>query len=130
VTRLTANRYHDLCILAGEKLDHPKPAIEKVGSYCGWPTVVYMLGHRDPVTNALIVDYVGSAVRPKSDASERIREHLQEAEKRQQFTCQVVMPLRDDLPMEEVRRLEGVVARVLGVPRWCRRVPGGQRLKR
>jgi hypothetical protein len=30
------------------------------------------------------------------------------------------------LEAPEVRRIEGVVARALGVPRWCKRVPGGQ----
>lgn len=128
MTHLTANRYRNLCSLAGDKLDHPVPAIYEVGSFCGWPTAVYMLGHRDPVTDGLVVDYVGSAVRPGSDASVRIREHLRDMGKRQRFTCQVVMPLRRDLPVSEVRQLEGAVARHLGVPRWCQRVPGGRGL--
>jgi hypothetical protein len=42
------------------------------------------------------------------------------------FTDQVVLPLKSDLHVDEVRRLEGVVARALGVPRWLRRVPGGR----
>lgn len=123
--RLSANRYHDLCVVAGERLDHANPFISKVGSDCRWPSVIYMLGHRHPASGALIIDYVGSAVR-YPDASARIREHLRDEAKRERFTCQVVMPLRKDLPVEEVRRLEGVVARVLGIPRWCRRVPGGR----
>lgn len=127
MTRLTANRYHDLCVLAGKRLDHPNPIIRRVGAFCDWPTVVYMLGHRHPSSGTFIVDYVGSAVRHKSDASARIREHLLDDAKYERFTCQVVMPLRKDLSVREVRRLEGTVARQLGIPRWCQRVPGGRR---
>lgn len=123
--RLSASRYHDLCVVAGELLDHAKPLISKVGSYCHWPIVIYMLGHRHPASGALIIDYVGSAIR-YPDASARIREHLRDKTKRERFTCQVILPLRKDLPSEEVRRLEGIVARMLGIPRWCQRVPRGR----
>jgi len=126
VSRLTANRYRDLCALVGDALDHLRPEIRPVGSPCNWSSVIYLLGHRHPVSNAFIVDYVGSACRPTSDAGARIREHLADAGKRARFTCQVVLPLREDLPVADVRRLEGVVARALDVPRWCQRVPAGR----
>lgn len=123
---LTASRYRDLCALVNNALDHPRPLIQEVGSDCRWPVVIYLLGHRDPVTNALVIDYVGSAFRQKSDASSRFREHLQHPRKAKRFSCQVVLPLRIGTELSEVRRLEGVVARALGIPRWCQRVPGGR----
>ncbi|GAA0602381.1 hypothetical protein HPO96_19600 [Kribbella sandramycini] len=127
MTRLTAGRYRDLCAIAGDALDHPSPEIRKAGSDFGWTVAVYLLGHRDPVTNKLIIDYVGSAVRPSSDAGARTREHLRDLQKKERFTCQVALPLRRDLAVGDVRRLEGEIARALGVPRWCQRVPGGRR---
>ncbi|MET9269805.1 hypothetical protein [Kribbella sp. NPDC003557] len=128
MTRLTAPRYRDLCAVAGKALDHPSPTIRRAGSAFGWPIAVYLLGHRDPITNGFIVDYVGSAYRPKSDAGDRTREHLRDLDKKERFTCQVMLPLRRDLPVSDVRRIEGAIARVLGVPRWCQRVPGGRRI--
>lgn len=123
MSRLSARRYHELCDVLGTALDHPKPAIQRVGARVGWPVAVYLLGHRDPVDHKLMVDYVGSTVRLNTDASSRIRVHLRDAEKRKRFTCQVILPLRRDLPDDEVRQYEGQVARALGVPRWCNRIP-------
>jgi hypothetical protein len=126
VTRLTASRYRDLCVLVNDALDHRSPLIQEVGSECQWPIAIYLLGHRDPVTNAFVVDYVGSAFRRTSDASSRVREHLHDPRKYKRFSCQVVLPLRKETELREVRRLEGVVARALGTPRWCQRIPGGR----
>ncbi len=125
-TRLTATTYRDLCALVAGALDHPRPRVQQIGTRCDWPVGIYLLGHRHPVSSAFIVDYVGSAVRRSSDMSNRIRESLLVEAKRERFTCQVILPLRPDTALAEVRRLEGAVARSLDVPRWCRRIPGGQ----
>lgn len=127
MSRLGAKRYGQLCALVGSALDHPEPAVRTVGAHVGWPVAVYMLGHREPGSKIFTVDYVGSAIRRNSDVSARIREHLTDPRKRRQFTGQVILPLRHDLSVELVRKLEGTVARSLAVPRWCQRVPGGQR---
>jgi hypothetical protein len=100
--------------------------VQEIGTNCNWPVGVYLLGHRHPASGALIVDYVGSAVRRSTDISDRVRESMLIEAKRQRFTSQVILPLRRDTALEEVRRLEGAVARSLNVPRWCQRVPGGQ----
>ncbi|MGY4645037.1 hypothetical protein [Cellulomonas sp. URHB0016] len=126
MSQLTASRYRDLCALVGEALDHPRPQLAEVGALVKWPVAIYVLGHRHPASGVFLADYVGSAVRLKTDVSARIRSHLDVPAKRQVFTCQVVLPLRPTLDPAEVRRLEGVVARALGVPRWCQRVPGGR----
>lgn len=123
---LTTAGYRDLCALAGAALDRPRPVVQEAGALCGSAVAVYLLGHRDPVTNGFVVDYVGSAVRPSSDVRVRVREHLRDARKRARFTHQVLLPLDPTTSASGVRRLEGEVARALGVPRWCIRVPGGK----
>ncbi|MEU8232837.1 hypothetical protein AB0C12_24925 [Actinoplanes sp. NPDC048967] len=125
--RLTASLYRDLCSLAEDALDHPNPLVQPVGSHCAWPVAVYLLGHRHPVSSKLLIDYVGSAVRLSTDVAARTREHLRNEAKRLRLTCQVIIPLRVDTALPEVRRLEGSVARALDVPHWCKRVPGGKR---
>jgi hypothetical protein len=67
VTTLTASGYRDLCALVGDALDHPLPVMRRVGS-CGWPVTVDLLGHRHPVTDGFVVDYVGSTYWPRWDA--------------------------------------------------------------
>ncbi|MGY1855981.1 hypothetical protein [Modestobacter sp. SYSU DS0290] len=124
--RLTQSLYRDLCVLAGDDLDHPEARVQKIGSVVGWPVGVYLLGHRDPVRNSFMVDYVGSTARTRSDIAARMQEHLRDEGKRARFTCQVVLPLKKDTDLAVVRRLEGAAARALGVPRWCKRVPGGR----
>ena len=123
---LTVRRYRDLCALVGKALDHSRPVVREIGVACEWPVGIYLLGHRHPVTSSLVVDYVGSAVRRSSDVGDRVRDHLLIEAKRERFTSQVLLPLRSDTPLEEVRRLEGKVARFLNVPLWCKRVPGGR----
>lgn len=126
MSQVSASRYRDLCALVSGALDRPSPRIQEAGSACESSVAIYLLGHREPVMNAFVVDYVGSTVRHESDASSRVREHLRDPRKRRRFSCQVVLPLRVETDLSEVRRLEGVVARALGVPRWCQRVPGGR----
>lgn len=125
MSRLTTGIYRDLCILVGDALDHPRATVQEIGTRCDWPVAVYLLTHRHPVDNGLVVDYVGSAIR-RRDVATRIDEHLRDARKRERFTGQVIIPLRKGTDQDEVRRLEGVVARSLGIPRWCQRVPGGR----
>jgi hypothetical protein len=127
MSQLTATGYSDLCVLVGNALDHPRPRVQEIGTWCDWPVAVYLLAHRHPLDNGLIVDYAGSAVRRGSDVSARLREHLRDASKRERFSSQMILPLRTATDLGEVRRLEGVVARALGVPRWCKRIPGGCR---
>ena len=127
MSRLTARRYRDLCALVGDALDHPNPRIQPAGSPVGWRVGIYALGHRHAASGRFVVDYVGSAVRLRSDVAARIKDHLRDRGKADRFTCQVIIPLKEDLDKEEVRRLEGHIARALGVPRWCQRVPGGRR---
>jgi hypothetical protein len=124
---LTKSVYVQLCDIVGDALDHPRPAITEVGSKCAWPVGVYALGHRHPGSGRLMIDYVGSSVRIKGDMSNRIREHLRHPGKAGRFTCQVIIPLKLDTTVSETRRLEGRVARALGVPCWCERIPGGRR---
>ncbi len=124
---LTKSIYRDLCVLIGEKLEGQCGRIQRVGQVTGFSVGIYVLGHQHPVTDRFVADYVGSAIRPCGDISDRIREHLRDAHKSVRFTCQVVLPLRDDLNDKEVRRLEGQIARALGVPPWCARIPGGRR---
>jgi hypothetical protein len=114
--------------LIGDRLDHEAPGLHRAGDRFGWPVGVYALGHRHPLNGHFDVDYVGSSVRLAGDVGDRVREHLRDVDKAEVFTDQVLLPLRPDLAESEVRRLEGVVARALGVPRWCARVPGGKRL--
>ena len=127
MAHLTASVYRDLCALAGDAVEHSRPLVQEIGTRCDWPVAIYLLAHRDPGNNALIVDYVGSAVRLAGDVAHRVREHLKDAAKQKRFTSQIIIPLRRDTEVQEVRRLEGVVARALGVPRWCKRIPGGRR---
>ena len=75
-TRLTRTAYRDLCALVAQALDHPRPWVQEIGTWCDWPVGIYLLGHRHPVSNAFIVDYVGSAVRRSTDMSKRVRESL------------------------------------------------------
>lgn len=124
---LTTSRYHDLGVLAGDALDHPRAEVNVAGARCDWPVGVYLLGHRDPRSPHFTVDYVGSAVRRNGDISDRIKEHLRDAERRERFSNQVIFPLKIDTGEPDARRLEGKIARALGVPAWCRRVPGGTR---
>lgn len=123
---LTRARYQDLCAVVGPALDHPRPWVQEIGTPCGWPVGIYLLGHHHPSSNRFVVDYVGSAARPTSDVSARIREHLRDKEKARHFTGQAVLPLRSETPVTDVRRHEGAVARALDIPRWSRRVPGGR----
>src|SRR4051812_43540309 len=95
MTRLTMSRYRDLCVLAGDALDHHRPRIQEIGTSVGWPVGVYLLGHREPVHNAFTVDYVGSTVRVGGDMAARTREHLRDEHKRMRFTCQAILPLKE-----------------------------------
>ena len=124
--RLTRDKYLDLCAIVGRALLQNDLTVQQIGTLCECDVGIYLLGHRDPVTNHLLVDYVGSAKRTASDVANRINAHLLVEAKRERFTSQVVLPLISETPIAEVRRLEGIVARSLNVPRWCQRVPGGQ----
>lgn len=126
MTVLTKSVYAQLCDLLHPALDHPRPEIAEAGSLCEWPVGVYSLGHRHPASNRLEIDYVGSAVRPGGDMADRIREHLRTPARATRFTCQVIFPLKTGTPDSEARTLEGRVARALGVPAWCERIPGGR----
>ena len=124
--RLTRDKYSDLCAIVGPALAQADPVVRQIGQLCDCEVGIYLLGHRDPARDQLLVDYVGSAKRTASDIANRINAHLLVEAKRQRFTSQVILPLRPDTALAEVRRLEGNVARSLNVPRWCQRVPGGQ----
>jgi hypothetical protein len=123
---LSAGRYREICGMLGVHLDHADPYVHHVGESFGWPVGVYAIGHRDRAGRHLDVAYVGSAMRRGGDVATRVREHLRDDEKALAFTSQVLFPLRKELPVEKVRAAEGIVARALGVPSWCRRVPGGR----
>jgi hypothetical protein len=123
---LSAGRYRDICQLIDGGLDHADPVVREAGAAFEWPVGVYAVGHREAAGSHLDIGYVGSAVRRNGDVASRVREHLRDEEKALAFSSQVLFPLREDLSVAEVRRIEGVVARALGVPRWCQRVPGGR----
>jgi hypothetical protein len=125
---LTGRRYANLCHLIAEGLDHRTAEVREAGSPFGWEVGVYALGHSHPALGQFDVDYVGSAYRPGGDVADRVREHLRDESKAEAFGGQVLFALRRDLAVEEVRRLEGVIARALGVPHWCQRIPGGRSL--
>lgn len=122
---LSRSRYQDICSLIGDRLDHEDSGLRPAGAPFGWPVGVYALGHRHPLNGHFDVDYVGSSARPGGDVGDRVREHLRDEDKAAVFTDQMLIPLRLDLSEREVRRTEGIVARALGVPRWCARVPLG-----
>ena len=115
-----------MCALVGRWLEREDPEVRPIGEFCDCRVGIYFLSHHDPIHGVLQVDYVGSARRTEADVANRINAHLLVVAKRERFTSQVVIPLRPDTPVTEVRRLEGRVARAMNVPPWCRRVPGGR----
>jgi hypothetical protein len=70
------------------------------------------------------VCYVGSICRPGQirGLARRLREHLQEPLKRMTWHTVWVVPLRDDTPVDVVRRVEGAVGSDLR-PTRCHRLP-------
>lgn len=117
---LTKSDYQAMVRYAGSHLASVRP----------WPVpATTPFAYRCSVAIYIVCDvgqrccYVGSVARRKHGGLEsRIAEHLADHTKRSTWHTVWVLPLREDTPIVEVRRLEGVVGAHLG-PRASRRLP-------
>src|SRR5438128_12601820 len=105
---MNPERYYAISAYAGEWLDKPLPGPRLVDETNDLTvsTGVYI------VCDALErVRYVGSVRRPQRVAgvAARLREHLRDSLKHLTWHTVWVVPLRDETPVDVVRRLEGAV---------------------
>ncbi|MER5336763.1 hypothetical protein [Micromonospora sp. NPDC002717] len=112
--RLDAASYQLACDLAGAGLLRRLPAGETVlrvltvGVWDNYTAGVYLAADRDNW-----IRYVGSAIRSGSDSvGDRIGEHMR-CGRADGWTRLMLVPLRADLSVDRVRRIEGVIGRVL-----------------
>lgn len=126
--RFTASEYATACRLAGRWLDGSRPALLRPDRQTGVTCGIYIALARSAGTGELRPLYVGKADRrPDGDMAERIAGHRRGDGRRLLFTWIAVIPLRADVPEEEILRIEGDIARHLGVPLLCRAVPRKRR---
>lgn len=114
--------YRAMCAYAGEYLGTLMPDPIHIGQGEAVPAVsvgVYVAVGLDGE-----VLYVGSATRPLDEygVRSRIEEHLRRHERRELWESVYIVPLLNDTPLSEVRRIEGRIGRHLA-PRTTRALP-------
>lgn len=106
---MNERRYWSACAFAGRWLSasarpHALPASRSMGT--GATKAVYIVcdwaGH---------VRYVGSTIR---GADARLGQHLADVERTLEWATVWVVPLVNQTPIEDVRRIEGLIGRALG----------------